>query len=313
MLPLIVAPAQASFRGRNGQIAWAYSIAPTPSGSGSFTVTQLNPTTGHASVEGSCNYEATGNAGTTECSDWSSLSYSPDGRKLLWVTVPDVYAVTGTAAITVMNSDFSTPVTIDHPGESDTQASFSPDGQRIIFVRTIRGRSEVVTSNVAGTDVRVVGGLPSNAMSPRFFPSGQSILFTRRNTIWAARSNGQDARPLIRGGTAPDVSPDGRSIAYVGVNSGLIYLATANGTRQRAVSLRGALCRPYPCDGVAAEAVVFSPDGRKLAFAWGSSPDGVDDPVLYSVPVTGGRIKQIGDAFSYNGGDTTGLSWQPLH
>jgi Tol biopolymer transport system component len=312
VLALIAVPAQAAFRGRNGQIAWAYSIAPTPSGSGSFAVTRVNPTTGHTSIEGNCYYEATGNAGVTQCADWSSLSYSPDGRKVLWVTGANADGISGAAAITVMNSNFSAPVTIEHPDEDDTQASFSPDGRRIIFVRTIGGRSEVVTSNVGGGDVRVVGGLPSHATSPKFFPSGRAILFTRRNTIWSARSDGRNARPLIRGGTAPDISPDGHSIAYVGVNSGLIYVAHANGTRQRAVSLRGALCRPDTCDGVPAEAVVFSPNGRKLAFAWGSSPDGVDDPTLYTVPVTGGTIKQIGDAYSYNGGDTTGLSWQPL-
>jgi Tol biopolymer transport system component len=313
LLLLIAVPAQAAFRGRNGQIAWAYSIAPTPSGSGSFSVTQVNPTTGQTAFEGSCSYEATGNVGVTHCPAWSSISYSPDGHNVLWVTVPDADVGSGAAAITVMNSDFSAPVTIDHPDENDAQASFSPDGRRIIYVRTIHGRSEVVTSNVAGDDVRVIGRLPSNSMSPKFFPSGRAILFTRHNTIWSARSDGRDARPLIRGGTAPDISPNGRLIAYVGVNSGLIYLANANGTRRRAVSLRGALCRPDTCDAVAGEAVVFSPDGRKLAFAWGSSPDGVDDPTLYTVPVTGGTIKQIGDAYSYNGGDTTGLNWQPLH
>jgi Tol biopolymer transport system component len=313
LLPLIAVPAQAAFRGRNGQIAWAYSIAPTPSGSGSFAVTQVNPTTGQTSFGESCYYEASGNAGVTHCADWSSISYSPDGHNVLWVTVPDADAGSGAAAITVMNSDFSAPVTIDHPDESDAQASFSPDGRRIIFVRTINGRSEVVTSNVAGADVRVVGGLPSNAMSPKFFPSGRAILFTHHNTIWWARSDGRNARPLIRSATAPDSSPNGRSIAYVGVKSGLIYLANAKGTRQRAVSLRGALCRPDTCDGVPAEAVIFSPDGGELAFAWGSIPDGLDDPTLYTVPVTGGTINQIDDANSYNGGTTTALSWQPLH
>ncbi len=313
VLALIAVPAHAAFRGHNGQIAWAYSIAPTPSGSGSFAVTQVNPITGKTAFEGNCYYEATGNAGATYCAQWLSLSYSPDGSKVLWVTVPDANAGSGAAAITVMNSDFSAPVTIDRADESDTQASFSPDGRRIIYVRTIQGRSQVVTSNVAGGDVRVVRGLPSDAMSPKLFPSGRAILFTRHNTIWSARSDGRHARRLIRGATAPDISPGGRLIAYVGAHSGLVYLANANGTRQRAVSLRGALCRPDTCDGVAAEAVVFSPDGRKLAFAWGSSPDGVDDPTLYTVPVRGGTIEQIGDAYSYNGGDTTGLSWQPLH
>jgi Tol biopolymer transport system component len=301
LLPLIAVPARAAFRGRNGHIAWAYSTWPTPSGSGSFAVTQLNPATGQTSLKAGCSEVG-------DCAEWSSISYSPDGRQVLWVTAPD-----GDAAITVMNSNFSAPVTIDHPDENDTQASFSPNGRRIIFVRTIHGRSEVVTSNVAGGDMRVVGGLPSHAMSPKFFPSGRAILFTRHNTIWSARSDGRDARPLIRGGKAPDISPDGRSIAYIGVNSGLIYLANANGTRQRAVSLRGALCRPDTCDGVPAEAVIFSPDGGELAFAWGSIPDGLDDPTLYTVPVTGGTINQIDDANSYNGGTTTALSWQPLH
>ena len=207
---------------------------------------------------------------------------------------------------------FSAPLTINHPAEDDTQASFSPDGTRIVYVRTIHGRSQVVTSDITGTNVRVLGGLPSHARSPELFPGGRRMLVTHNTTIWSARSDGQHAQALIPNGIAPDISPDGRSIAYIGVKSGAIYLAHADGTHRHKLSLTGALCRPPRCSG-SAQAVVFSPDGTKLAFAWNSDPAGAGDPTLYTVPAAGGRIKQIASLFTDNaGGDTTGLSWQPL-
>ena len=200
------------------------------------------------------------------------MSFSPDGGRALWVTGPGVGGqVSGEQAITVMSADFSAPMTINHPGEDDTQASFSPDGKRIVYVRTIHGRSEVVTSELAGANVRVLGGLPSHALSPELFPSGRRILVVHNTTIWSARSDGQHAHALIPNGTAPDISPDGRSIAYIGVKSGAIYVAHADGTHRHKLSLTGALCRPPRCSG-SAQAVVFSPDGTKLAFAWNSDP-----------------------------------------
>ncbi len=97
------------------------------------------------------------------------------------------------------------------------------------------------------------------------------------------------------------------------MKSGWIYIARADGTRRHKVTLRGALCRPPRSTG-SGQAVVFSPDGTKLAFAWDSDPFGTGDPTLHTVPVAGGRIKQIATLLTDDAGDdTTGLSWQPLH
>ena len=311
VLALVAVPARAAFTGRNGNVAWSYSIGPDPGQSGSVGVLLSTPTTGHHKNVQQCDYAYDGDV---FCPTWSSVSFSPNGGRTLWVTGPGVGGqVSGEQTITVMNADFSAPMPIKHPGENDTQASFSPDGKGIVYVRTIHGHSQVVTSGLTGENVRVLGGLPSHARSPELFPSGRRILVTNNTTIWSALSDGRQAQPLIPNGSAPDISPDGRSIAYIGVKSGAIYLARADGTHRHKVSLQGALCRPPRCSG-SAQAVVFSPDGTKLAFAWNSDPSGSGDPTLYTVRAAGGRIKQIASLFTDNaGGDTTGLSWQPVH
>jgi Tol biopolymer transport system component len=308
-LSLIAGPAHATFKGRDGSIAWSYAVGPDPSQSGSVGVALVNPKTARDKSVQSCDYSFDGGSA---CPYWSSVNFSPGGDKALWVTASGYGTdMTGPETITVMNAAFSATVTINHPGEDDAQASFSPDGTRLLYVRTIDKTSAVVTSDLAGGNVHVLAGLPSGAGSPRFFPSGRRILFTRNTTIWSAGSDGQRAQPLIPNGSAPDISPDGRSIAYIGVKSGWVYVAHADGTHRHKVSLKGALCRPPRCTG-SAQAVVFSPDARTLAFVWDSDPAGTGDPTVYIVPVAGGRIKQIDSLFTDDaGGDTTGLSWQP--
>jgi Tol biopolymer transport system component len=126
-------------------------------------------------------------------------------------------------------------------------------------------------------------------------------------TIWPVDVDGRGLTPIIPDGESPDWSPDGHAIAYVGVTSGAIYLADADGTHRRQVHITG-ICSPPAYEGFV-EAVVFSPDGRDLAFADNA---GSADPVLERVPGTGGAARQIDDISSDSGGgSTTGLSWQP--
>jgi len=57
--------------------------------------------------------------------------------------------------------------------------------------------------------------------------------------VWLANADGSDARLLVRGGRAPVISPDGRSVAYVGgcneedVCSGTYVVSTSGGTPRR--------------------------------------------------------------------------------
>ena len=308
LLALAAGPAHAASPGRNGQIAWSYSVDPDQSESGSYGVLIANPATGerHNRAVHTCDYDA-----MTYCTEWSSVAYSPDGRRALAVVVPNANAATqGDGQIVLTNSALGGGVALPGRGGSVSQANFSPNGQRIIYVQTLNGHSQILTSDLAGGSVRAVPVPMSHAGSPQYFPGGREIIFTHNTTIWSAQADTGHSQALIGDGTAPDISPNGRSIVYIGTKSGTIYIARADGSHHRKVKLLGRLCRPPSCGG-AAQAVVFSPDGSRLAFVWNSDPSGAGDPTLYTVSASGGRIKEIGYVYTDNaGGSTSGLSWR---
>jgi Tol biopolymer transport system component len=294
--------AGATFRGADGRVAWSYNIAPdedegvTDYGLVTVGGGHRQHTVDYCSDQGDGSY----------CPEWSDVAFSPNGKQLLEVIITEQ----GRDEIVKANATGSglQPI-IDHPGENDVQPSFSPDGARIVYVRTLDGNgqhAEIVTSNLVGGDVRVIESKLAGH-SPVWSPNGQTILFVHHTTIWSIGANGRDAKPIIPDGEAPDFSPNGDEIAYVGVKSGAIYLADARGGDRREVHITG-ICSPPACEGFV-EALVFSPDGSQLAFA---DNDASADPVLDTVPVTGGSASQIDDIFSDDGGgNTTGLSWQP--
>ncbi len=60
------------------------------------------------------------------CGDWQNVTYSPDGKLLLW----DQPGASGTEVITLANSDATNPQTTISDSFDDSQASFSASGQR---------------------------------------------------------------------------------------------------------------------------------------------------------------------------------------
>jgi Tol biopolymer transport system component len=298
-------PAQATFKGRNGQIAWATVTSgvsspgtlPGPGGgTPSASLTTLSQRGGDVRDLASC-------GGIEGCAGWGDVSYSPDGQQLLW-DQPDQ---TGRSEVVLAAADASQPqVVADDPGSNDYQAVFSPNEQQIVYVRgSAAGRTTLVLSDRSGQDATALPGSEGGSV-PEFTPNGKHILFLRsgRRGIWSIAAGGGVALPLIThaGITAFDLSPNGRQIAYV-TGAGNLYLARRDGDRLRH------LASSIP------NFVRFSPDGKLVAFtALGtdySIGDYNESAAVYVVKLSGGRPRQIANAGVYQTG-TTGLSWQPL-
>jgi Tol biopolymer transport system component len=115
--------------------------------------------------------------------------------------------------------------------------SWSPDGERIAFVRN----ESIWVVNAEGTAPR---RLIRNAGLPAWSPDGSKILFVGQRggqgsstEIWVANANGTGQRRLTHGDGAwnPAWSPDGRRIAFSRGESG-IFLMRQNGTAVRRVA-----------------------------------------------------------------------------
>jgi Tol biopolymer transport system component len=116
---------------------------------------------------------------------------------------------------------------------------------------------------------------------------------SRTQSIWLARADGTHARPLVRGGSFPAVSPDGRWVAYMGCRDErelcLMLVPTSGGKprlllrqtglptwsprSERMVTTHGEALVAVSLDGAVTVVVprmqgewAISPDGRRVAY-----------------------------------------------
>lgn len=297
---VLVGPASATFRGRNGRIAWALYNAGGGGGGGFASLTTYAARPSRGKQIGYCAEDSNGNV----CSSWGNVTYSPDGTQLMW----DQTGASGTGVITLASSEATNPQTIVSDSFDDSQASFSRDGQKIVYVRQAKGvgglGGTLVIRNLASGHTQLVKPSLQGA-EPLFSPDGKTLLFIRPDQsgnpagLWSIRPDGLGQRRLVGQASAFDIVPDGKAIAYV-TSGGGVFIAQANGTHARRIARR-------PTGDLPTSAIRFSPDGKLIAFTAFAS----NGPGLYVIEAAGGKPRLIMDS-----GDgrnvTAGLSWQPL-
>jgi dipeptidyl aminopeptidase/acylaminoacyl peptidase len=125
-------------------------------------------------------------------------------------------------------------------------------------------------------------------------PSGRVALEVLTGGIWTVRTNGSGARRIVRHGTAPRWSPDGRLIAYSGGNS--LWVVRPDGTHRRRV-LRAAAHPLEGHDDYQVWTPAWAPGGHRLVFAalWeagrGESPREVWE--ICTVDSDGGHLREL--------------------
>jgi Tol biopolymer transport system component len=319
VVALIAAPATATYKGRNGRVAlaWldndqgahfeaAYAIVTVPWIKGSTTGKNVVSCT---SLDG--------------CPQFSHPAYSPDGSQVVYTNLPfSASAPQPKSQLVLADSDGTNPVTITDPVQNYFDPSFTPSGQRLLFVRSPTAspgggatpQGQIVTSNLQGTDIRGVTTVPGS--DPKLSPNGRTVLFDHAGAIWTVGIGGVNPHKLIKNATTPDWSPNGRNIVYASGNypkgKHTLFIARADGSQAR--FLPGVYPRRRglgPLRNV--DDPVFSPDGKQIAFST-IYFDESGDPYLMRVPVAGGRVKPLWNpGVLDSGGTDLGTSWQPLH
>ena len=243
------APAQATFPGRNGAIA--YAQAGSSGGPGTIYDTnglyaaapRVRPQARALIQCKLTDYVPQGCAVV----NFASPSYSPDGRHLVFDA--------GTQ-LALVNADGSGRRLLSAVTSDDSEPAFAPDGKRIVFAgKNDHGTTDVYVRRLDGGEARVIA---LDASEPAWSSRNQ-IAYVLGGKVYRSDPLGHQRR-LVTAGISPDWSPDGGRLVLVrpirhGAFFGRLHVVGARGRGLRAIGSRRDLADP-----------VWSPDGRWLAF-----------------------------------------------
>lgn len=219
-------------------------------------------------------------------------SWSPDGRKLAFYSKRN-----GSNNIYIMSADGSEVAQITDDPADDVLPEISPKGQRILFTSNRNSKSRnVFLMNIDGSSLLQLTNNDLYEESASWSPDEKSILFTRQiyETVDTGRlangeifrmdlATGKETRLTHKKGfdSGARFSPDGKRIAFYGLENGIfdIYLMNADGSNL--VNLTR--------DSTECYSPAWSADGQWLAYTAGNSKN----YEIWIIHVATGTRKQI--------------------
>jgi Tol biopolymer transport system component len=164
--------------------------------------------------------------------------YSPDGR---WI----VFSSDRSGNLDLWRislADGELQRLTDDPAE-DWDPAMSPDGAHIIFSSNRTGRFQIWMAEADGSSPRQVTDV-ENAQNPTMTADGHWIVYTRqdagdqKNGIWKVQPDGSGEARLVPGlFFHPEVSPDGRFVAFQLPGKGELKIARLADGKLLSVSL----------------------------------------------------------------------------
>jgi Tol biopolymer transport system component/DNA-binding winged helix-turn-helix (wHTH) protein len=179
-----------------------------------------------------------------------------------------------------------------------TDPALSSDGKLLAYAsdRSGEGHLDIYVQQVGGSSpLRLTSG-PGDKRNPAFSPDGTSIVFDSTDGgIYMVPALGGPARKLAPEGRHPQISPDGKWIAY---SVGGIAGASLNTgeTAVYIVALAGGVPRRVRPDFAAAIYPLWSPDGQHLLFLGNAdNRKSLEEAIDWWVtPLTGGPPVKTG-------------------
>jgi TolB protein len=168
--------------------------------------------------------------------------------------------------------DGSNAVQITRDPYDHEDPAWSPDGRRIAFVSKQDGGETIMTMDPDGGHRARVSPLSNKAIHPSWSHDSKQLFYCSDDDLHPPKKNTSEiyvadvatgaVRAVIAGGvnTYPDMSPDGRHIAFrrmLGEKNSEVFVARNDGSHAVNLSNSPAF------DGWPA----WSPDGRQIAFA----------------------------------------------
>lgn len=193
-------------------------------------------------------------------------------------------------------------------GESDRNARWSPDGQKVAFLRTDKeGNNQIWTIDLAGGEAFAVSQLPEGAICDlSWSPDGSGLAFKFRPvdeelTKAAARNReekGLSAPPMVIDQLSYRLDGDG----YFNRQRFHLFFLDLKSRKHRVVFAKGP-------DGTGAYS--WSPDGRQIVLITNLENESMLDPTkvwLYFIDVKSGKFKELAGRQPCS---LTNVAWSP--
>jgi len=141
-------------------------------------------------------------------------TYSPDGRWILFSSNRG-----GNLDLWKLSTETGSIHRLTEDSADDWDPAFSPDGESILWSTNRSGHFEIWVSAADGTGARQLTQDGFDAENPTMTPDGEWVVYNSGNPahsgLWKIHPDGSGATRLVPGSwSTPDVSPDGRYVAF---------------------------------------------------------------------------------------------------
>ena len=227
---LAAAPAHASFPGSNGGLA--VEVEEYDRGGVEDHHIQILRRNGKVAARLSHCSRPDGDDPTGVCA--SDPSFSADGRRI---------AFDRGRRLAIAAAGGTGLVTLPKLTERDADPAFAPDGTKLVFTGLAHGARDLYTVNLDGSGLEQI--TRSGGKWPAWSSRGE-IAYCDGDRIWRLRP-GKPGRVSVARGRHPDWSPSGRSIAFD--RKGSVYRVAARRGARRKLVRRHAGRPAYSPDG----------------------------------------------------------------
>ena len=200
---------------------------------------------------------------------------------------------TGPSGVVILNADGSGRTRLTREQTMEEHPSWSPDGEKVLFVSYQTGNSEIFMRDIDGSNLRQLTDDPGEDLDPAWSVDGSQITFSSSRSenfnIYVMDLDGGNIRQLTKGhgiDRSPAWSPDGKQVAFASrrADNWDIYIVDAHSDGD------GENARSLTDDPDADLAPVWSPDGRHLVFA----SDRSGSMEVYSIGADGAGVQRLG-------------------